>query len=268
MTNPPFYRNLLPATPTRPATVGDDVIAVKRAMWRAGFFPWNEFNNVYNTAIADAVKVFEQAYKFAVPDRAYTRQTHEKLASLKMVNGEPVFDEKATDLYNDERVANSTPTLAEIKQFITEVGFQLYLYRDSISYTQRRPIYPIVRQIENPRYAKHLDCSGTAIYIPWLADRHFRARGITVPSPDPTYGYSGYGNTWSLARGGVSVAESEAEIGDLAFYSSSISHVATVIALNPTRVLSNGSQGGPYFLPLRYRRDFRYLRRYPLRREV
>lgn len=100
----PFMRTLYPpsAGTKGPVPGGDDVIAVKRAISRAGFFPWQKFDNFYSDAFALGVKKFQK--KAGLPSTGtYGKATHEKLRSThsKGFPKEWAFDPVSIKLINN-----------------------------------------------------------------------------------------------------------------------------------------------------------------------
>ena len=90
----PFPRTLNVGVPQ-----GQDVIAVKRAISRAGFWPWTAFNGYYTSAFAKAVSKFQAGYG----DGIYGPLTHEKLRTTKRegYTAEWAFDPVAIHLMNE-----------------------------------------------------------------------------------------------------------------------------------------------------------------------
>lgn len=76
----PFMRTLYPPyAPKGPVPGGDDVIAIKRAISKAGHWPWRRFNNSYNDDFANnGVKEFQKKAGLPVTG-VYNKATHEKL---------------------------------------------------------------------------------------------------------------------------------------------------------------------------------------------
>lgn len=257
----PFYRPLYgPNVKGKKQARGQDVVAVKRALSRSGYMPWNTFDNVYNTKTVSAVHRLQQSNNVYPATGHYGPKTHNLLVSLhaKKKPQEWSFDKYAEFLYDKAR--DDRVTKKDVVDFIVRVMFDMYEARADIDYSQMRPVYPIVQQITDPRRSRVLDCSGFLIYSWYLADRHFAAKGVDVPSPDPKYGYSGYGNTWSLKDGGKRVTEGTIQVGDCVFYTG---HVAIVVRTSPSiNVISHGSKRGPLYLPYRYRNDIEEIRRY------
>ena len=57
---------------------GQDCVAVKRAMSRAGYWPWATFSDDYTVAFSKAMKVFQTTERLQ-PDGVYGFVTHERL---------------------------------------------------------------------------------------------------------------------------------------------------------------------------------------------
>lgn len=85
----PFPRALYPASNVKgPVTDNDDVIAVKRAISRAGFFPWNKFDDAYSEKFAmEGVKPFQQQNGLTASG-FYGTATHNKLVETR-AKGKP-----------------------------------------------------------------------------------------------------------------------------------------------------------------------------------
>lgn len=247
---------------------GEDVLAVKRAIARAGFWPWQEFSEKYHEKFArgkkrptkrinQGVAGFKRSKNINVPI-VYDKETHDKLVGTRVPEGKPnegewVFDKTARVLYNGfEDISPEEEVLAEIYKYWDE----LVDNQGSVHYSQMRPW----RKIDPIRYPIWLDCSSTCIYTAWLAG---------AKSPDPVNGYNGYGYTGTLISGGFRIASNDvARYAKkhliLAFYGSSrwnTKHVVSVREMN--RVYSNGSEAAPdiYTTPY-YRGDFIEFRAY------
>lgn len=115
----PFKRPLYPPSAAKgPVSDGDDIVAVKRAVSRAGYFPWQAFDDSYNQKIADAVKKFQHDHGL---DNTgfYGENTHVKLKATNVPKGgshagEDVFDDKAAALYKQYLVPDSVPDLGPV----------------------------------------------------------------------------------------------------------------------------------------------------------
>lgn len=82
----PFMRTLYPpGHPKGPVPGRDDVIAIKRAVSRAGYYPWrgSKFNNSYNEEFTTSgIKSFQK--KVGLPATGvYTKATHDKLRNTR-----------------------------------------------------------------------------------------------------------------------------------------------------------------------------------------
>lgn len=83
----PFIRTLYPPyAPKGPVPGGDDVVAVKRAISRAGFWPWRGFDRAYNDKFAkEAIKEFQKSVGLA-QSGIYGKVTHDKLRNTRCKN--------------------------------------------------------------------------------------------------------------------------------------------------------------------------------------
>lgn len=82
----PFMRTLYPPDHVKGPVPGrDDVIAIKRAVSRAGYYPWrgSRFNNSYNEEFTTSgIKSFQK--KVGLPATGvYTKATHDKLRNTR-----------------------------------------------------------------------------------------------------------------------------------------------------------------------------------------
>lgn len=264
--NVEFWRPMYGRQSRHGITVGGDVIAWKIALDRSGFFDhkyYLNYDNEYNSAVVAGTKDF-QLHHGIDPASGNTGQlTFERmLATHKKGSTEWAFSPTAIRIYDTAREAGQKPTESDVANFIVSALWDMYQYRDSINYSQERPTYPMVHRITDPRKAYKLDCSGEINYSQVLAYWYFRAKGVSIPAVDPLYGYTGYGNTWSIVKGGMRVQERDAQIGDCAWYHN-YGHMARIVRLNPISVVSMGSQAGPLYLPLHYS-AVNEIRTYPL----
>jgi hypothetical protein len=80
----PFMRTLYPPYATKgPVPGGDDVIAVKRAISRAGCFPWRKYDNAYNDKFArEGIKTFQKGVGLPASG-IYGKATHDKLRNTR-----------------------------------------------------------------------------------------------------------------------------------------------------------------------------------------
>lgn len=115
-----------------------------------------------------------------------------------------------------------------------------------------------------PRYA---DCSSFYTWCAW--------NGLFLPYRCKDVVNNGswlWGNTWSMIQNGARVYKLANTLrGDAVLYGSP-SHTAVVVGWDTDPrdskkkpfVISNGSEGGPYYLPYDYRSDIHSIRRYVL----
>lgn len=265
--NVEFWRPMYGPQSSKGTTRGGDVIAWKMALARAGFFKWRpyeDYDNAYNKAVVVGTKAFQKHVGITPASGNTGKGTfNEMLQTRKKSNKtEWAFSTLAQRIYNEAREDGQEPVEGDVANYLASVMFDMYQARNSISYTQTRPIYPIIHRISDPRKARYLDCSGFSIYSQWLATYHFASKGIVVPPIDPVYGYSGYGNTWSIVKGGMRVQERNAQVGDCVWYHN-YGHMARIVKLNPISIVSHGSQSGPLYLPLHYSTP-NEIRNYPL----
>lgn len=80
----PFMRTLYPPyAPKGPVPGGDDVIAIKRAISRAGCFPWKKFDKAYNDKFAqEGIKTFQKGVGLPATG-IYGKTTHDKLRNTR-----------------------------------------------------------------------------------------------------------------------------------------------------------------------------------------
>lgn len=102
------------------------------------------------------------------------------------------------------------------------------------------------------QYPKYADCSSFATWVLWQGLGHFHVRDV-VNGANWTAGYTGT----QLSHGKLVRHERNIKHGDLALYDG---HVA--ICVGGGKVISHGSEGGPYLLALHYRSDLIEVRRY------
>lgn len=256
----PFKRPLYPPDSGKPSTPGEDVQAVKRAVSRAGYWPWAEFDQQYSNGFSHGRKdpngpqgvitkrwggVAGLQRRLGIQATGYWgKATHE--ASLKMRvpqglphEGEFIWDQAAINQYT----GYADMTAAE------EIVADIFTWWDKLvaneslwHYSQQRPIQPLRDREDPPKPPGYLDCSGTFIYCAWLAG---------AMSPDPRFNYSGYGNTGSLADGGFAITQAQLSkyVKDhyvAAFYGSAwwaTSHICAV--KSATEVYSMGNEHAP-----------------------
>jgi Putative peptidoglycan binding domain len=243
----PFKRDLKPPSLQGPSR-GDDVVAVKAAISRAGYWKWSDdFNDVYtdefamgSTALGHGVRGFQQANKLRV-DGVFGKATYAVLLRAKVPTGrehagELAFTRFYQQMYNGYDV--STPA-ERIMDKVYALCEELVQHEPTTHYTMDRPQEEITW--DAPRYPIEFDCSSSVIAIcKWAGVKH---------SPDPIDGYTGYGNTGTLLQGGFRITEKEVSKYTkdhvvLAFYHGRrTDHV--VLVKSTTKVFSHGQESGP-----------------------
>lgn len=107
---------------------------------------------------------------------------------------------------------------------------------------------------ECPHYA---DCSAFATWCLWNGLHHFGVRD-TVNGANWRYGYTG-----TMAKHGKLVRhEGNILRGDLVLYGHGWPFEHVAIAVGGGKVISHGSEAGPFLLPIDYRSDRAEVRRY------
>lgn len=267
----PFDHPLYPPSHVQGPSVDQTVLAVKIAISRAGYWPWQEFDLAYNDAFAHGIKGkgkrfsgvhgFKVSHEISIQGDTYDVWTHRALLKTRVPAGQPnagewAFSPRAQAIYRGyEDETEQEKMVAEIFRWWDV----LIANEPRCHYSQQRPIVPLVKRQDPPVFPNWLDCSGTVIYTCWLAGSK---------SPDP-YGYSGYGNTNSLNDNGfrISLDQVEKYCKDhlvLAFYGPSRYATTHVTAVkSPTKNYSMGKEAGPEIIStIRYRHDLLELRAY------
>lgn len=111
MPTTPFVRLLYPPSDPRKSEGGDDCKAHKRAASRAGFWPWQPFDDFYNEPFSEkAVKAIQRKAGLQ-PTGFWGRPTQKFLSNLKAVDhpGEFAYDATAVALLNAELKRRSKP---------------------------------------------------------------------------------------------------------------------------------------------------------------
>jgi hypothetical protein len=108
----PFMRTLYPPyAPKGPVPGGDDVIAIKRAISRAGFYPWRRFNNSFNEEFSRVgIKGFQKGVGLPATG-TYNKATHDKLRNTR-ATFKP--DEWAFDPYSIRLINNAIKRQKEL----------------------------------------------------------------------------------------------------------------------------------------------------------
>ena len=220
---------------------GPDVVAVKRALRRAKCYTvpkGQEMTTQLGPRAIAGIKKFQRTHDLKA-DGIYGIRTHRKLMRF--------FDSYGARLMS--RAPDPTTMTASLRQRILAEALWGYNNRYSIRYAQVRPMTALNRGHALPQT---MDCSEFATLC-------YKRAGAS----DPNGGlFSGYGYTGTLGQRGRYVALSQAKIGDLVFYGNGFPwhHVAVYAGFG--RVVSHGSDGGPYLCSIDYRGDRGAIRAY------
>ena len=255
----PFKRPLYPPSHQKgPVPDGKDIVAVKRAISRAGYFPWQEFDDSYNEKIADAVQVFQEDHGLD-SSGAYGEPTHNKLKATNVPPsgqhaGEDCFDGTAADLYRSYKPSDSTPDEEKVRKWLTD--FAEKAINEPWNYSKNRAIDVTVDPDDNN---VNSDCSGSVIQAFNYAKRK---SGVNVPDP-AKYNYAGWGNTWDDEDGHPKVTNGKYEVGDLAHYDGHVCLCFHPGNADTSDWFSFGSEP-PSKRKLYYRTDFKFVVRPPM----
>lgn len=232
----------------RPLTLGSrgkDVRAVKRALARAGHGSLKGITPVFGPFAVRNLKAFQKRIPGINPSGSYGKISHNNLA--------PFFDDYAMSLYNGQPVVRKASKEEMIRAKIVAAALLAKAHAPLIHYTQTSKRMQGVREkIRLPKFPIWEDCSSMATWTYWAAG-----------APDPNgRGYDGAGYTGTLALRGRQIAEVMMKPGDLVLYGFAYPHKHVAIYVGGGKVVSHGSEGGPYLLPTRYRADLAQCRTY------
>lgn len=203
---------------------GRRVKALKRAMVKAGFREHFGHTDTFGIKLRNQLINFQKHHGI-VKERGHVGpHTWDKLV--------PYFKRDGYARWLINHAPAPKDTKLDIRKLIVKNAWYGYYHGASVHYQQRRPMplswdFPI-----------WTDCSGYATLCYYKAG-----------APDPNgLQYSGYGFTGSMWVHGNRVATPS--LGDLVFYYNP-DHVATYVGGG--KVISFGSEYGPYFLDAHYR---------------
>lgn len=215
---------------------GRDVWAVQRALKHAGFRDAAP-TSYYGHNTATQVHKFQNAVGID-NEHIYGYKTHKHLW--------PEFDQYARLRYKQAYDALHQETIADK---VVRIALYAYSMRDYMHYTQdgRR----MTDFDPPPNVPNYTDCSGFATW-------DYKSAG----APDPNgFGYNGYGYTGTMLLHGTYLTFTNLKRGCLIFYGRPVvTHVA--IYIGNGRVVSFGSESGPYVLSWNYRSDANQARSY------
>ena len=222
---------------------GDDVIAVKHALSRAGYLPWGNFTPLWDDAIMAAIQPFQNAHQVPPGPGTYGPKTHAALVSAhrKGSTTEWAYDAHAVALMTKfAATLAAAPKVAGTRGAVLAEAARLYAHRGR---NRLRPDRGRSSCTNRHTYPPSLDCSSFVTLCYFVAG-----------APDPSgLSYTGYGNTTNLLAHGASCTPQELVAGDLVFYGSTLPKDASEWSPvgSPTHVVlydHDGltySQGGP-----------------------
>lgn len=94
---------------------GDDCLAVKRVISRAGYLPWVDFTNTYGEDTEEAVRQFQMDVGIGNPPKGhYGPSTHDALLRAERAGyaGQDAWDDYSLELYREAIVPNDPPSFA------------------------------------------------------------------------------------------------------------------------------------------------------------
>ena len=219
---------------------GRDVRALKRVLRRLGYLDLSR---------GEAGPHFDAATDSAV--RAYQRdkglEIDGQVGPITFVSLLPSYSR-----YERWLVSQVDPKKVRgCRHRIVATAFVGYKNKEALHYTQDARRMEGVRQgVRPPRHPAWEDCSSFATWCYWAA-------GAVDPNG---LGYNGFGYTGTQVQHGKTT--NSPRPGDLVFYGggSVPSHVAVYVGNG--KVVSHGSEPGPYLLPIDYRSDRSQVRSY------
>jgi len=267
--NPPqvsLPRTLYPPKSGKGFFTGDDVTAYKRAVSRAGRWPWDPKN--WDDGYADTFAFGTSGNVKDTGVKGVQRQmgidqtgilgkyTFEALRTSLVPQGiahagEPLFDSVALELlrgYSKPPPSPTPPTPSGGEQALVDYARSSISNEPKIHYSQNRPMTHLGVP---PSQGFTCDCSG-----------HSTGCYYTAGWPDPNHnspGYNGWGYTGTLVNNPK--VNPPYRIGDLGLYGTSTgntTHVVTCFVAGDawsSTWCSHGSEAGPYAVTLYYRDD-------------
>lgn len=236
--------------------LGQDVVAVKRALWRAGLL-WRGpggFSAVWGPAAQAALKKLQRGRALPLTG-IYTRVEHEILRT-RHAEGKPrewCFDRFACKAYRGFTVVTREE---QRRQDIVDVWAYWRSQAAAIGYSQKR-LYETGRPVPAWKPVT-FDCSAL-----------FGGGYYVVGAPDPAgFPFPGAGSTREMCVRGASVKRGNLKAADAVFYGRDYlgrpTHVAGYVGGG--KIISHGSAIGPLLLDIDYRSDLWGMRTYEVLR--
>jgi hypothetical protein len=147
------------------------------------------------------------------------------------------------------------------RQLAVNAAKLLFHHAPAVHYTQEPSRWEGIAQHKlawKGQFPMHADCSSAVSWFMWQVGHHF---GL----PDFANGESWEGGfTGTLAQHGARVTDGKYLLADVALYGPGPNHEHTALVVSnngQTKVISHGSEKGPFLLDLHYRGDLAQVRR-------
>ena len=264
----------------KPSPHGPDVIAYKRALSRAGRWPWNPagWDDSYSNAFAHggAMKGVSPVGSSGIaglqrqaglqPTGWLDEATFEILRvslvpTAKQVPnaGQPLLDKVCITQLGQagKQFAAPAPGEDDVRAAIAEFLEKAEANEPNWHYSQNRPLTVDV----DPSGAKiNSDCSGIVIQSYRYAAKK---TGLNVVDP-AKQNFTGFGNTDLFEDDHAQVTDGQYMVGDLAHYKGHVCICRKAGDASSSVWTSHGQESGPEARSLHYRSDFRFVVRPPL----
>lgn len=220
-------------------TKGDDVLAAKRSLSRAGYIQWGKFTDVAGKYFFQSLHEFQKDH--GLSPAGYGVRTHNALLAThkKGSKTEWAYDSYSVHLMQHEYTLLHVSPETRIRNAILQAARNIYAHRYSVAYSQARP-YALYSM--GGRIPSHLDCSG------YVSVCYHAAH---AKNPNVYYGvgrapWDGEGYTGTLLAGGVQTTLSRLKPGDLIFYGYTTRPTPAFPYGSPTHVALYDGAGGVY----------------------
>jgi hypothetical protein len=253
-----------PAFPLHPGQHGPRVAALqwvlaghKPAVYRYGFYK-GRVTGRFDSRTAAALRATK--WRLGYPTNAAKQPVAAQLFFLVVEHRaqRPLAWRLAAGRRANRAATFPTSTVPAVARTLIRDADYLIAHASLVHYSQATRMTIVRDRLQLPPLERDIseDCSSSTTGLYWLAKL-----------PDPNgLGYNGEGFTGTEAQHGQVVWRvgdplSELRPGDLVFYGA-YPHSHVTMYLGDGRVFSHGSEAGPYNLPVLYRGDAVYARRY------
>jgi peptidoglycan hydrolase-like protein with peptidoglycan-binding domain len=234
----------------RKGSKGRDVVALQRALRKAGYRPKGKgdgraITREFGLGTKNQLMAFQKAHRLK-QDGQLGQLTFNKLKIFYDAYGRSLV----------RKVAKNMAVPTNQRQRIVQAAYVGYFNRGVIHYTQGGSRWEgIDKMMRLPRFPNWADCSSFATWCYWLV---YGAGMDFLNGQNWRAGYTGT----QIAHGWY-VAMDKVQPADLIFYGHSfngITHVAPSVGNG--RIISHGNESGPMLLPVDYRGDRQQQRGY------